>query len=327
MMHSLNNTTRRLEPLVNKTLLRLRPQNVHIFLPLLLVCLWATVGQASSYYTPRDECIHGKDMISEGCYECEAETAPRSPTPSDTSALKVGDDVEVRSMENYEDGVWDKVCTVKLVEISPRTNECVVSAQMLVNGVFVGKAEEWILPDYLVRAVPSYGRGNDMTMAEATAAYGEPEETTRNYNFRRRRLNATKSRRRRLCPHAYMWGDCADCVAQKQETTSAPRARRIRYAGPPCVNDPEICRNRGCTHCNARRFSCAWCKRGNGQGAHADNCSELEAEYTRKYNERHGFTGRRRLAEDNAAPSHGLPAADQLHRRQLAALKARASTN
>jgi len=159
MMHSHTNTSGCLEAVINKTtvrsLLRLRPQNVHILLVLLLG-LWATVGQASSYYTPRyDDCIHGRDMISEGCYECEAETAPRSPTPSDTSALKVGDAVEVRSMENYYDGVWNDVFTVRLVEISPRTNECVVRAQTKVNGVSVGRPEEWILPDYLVRAVPS----------------------------------------------------------------------------------------------------------------------------------------------------------------------------
>merc|ERR1712096_49256 len=49
---------RRLEPLVNKTLLRLRPKNIHIFIALLLG-LWARVGQAN-------KCTHGNPNPS-GC--------------------------------------------------------------------------------------------------------------------------------------------------------------------------------------------------------------------------------------------------------------------
>jgi len=70
MMHSHTNTSGCLEALINKTtvrsLLRLRPQNVHILLVLLLG-LWARVGQAQV-------CPHGKDAVSDPhCRECDAQ--------------------------------------------------------------------------------------------------------------------------------------------------------------------------------------------------------------------------------------------------------------
>jgi len=67
MMHSHTNTSGCLEALINKTtvrsLLRLRPQNVHILLVLLLG-LWARLGQAKV-------CPHGKDDVSDpDCKKC-----------------------------------------------------------------------------------------------------------------------------------------------------------------------------------------------------------------------------------------------------------------
>merc|ERR1711964_941438 len=173
-----------LEALINKTtgrsLLRLRPQNVHGLLVLVLG-LWARVGQAGLFGS---SCKHGKDgKFKHDCYHALVSPYNRiGRTCSDANAhQKLGTTREGERERGFREARLEEAYA------SPRNS----------------RTRQYTTPldNTLVRPLPSRqssGRnsrssnrsGDDMSVAEATEKWGEPEETTRSFSpyGNRRRL-------------------------------------------------------------------------------------------------------------------------------------------
>jgi len=223
-MHLLNNTTRRLEPLVNKTLLRLRPQNVHIFLALLLVSL-CNVGKAT--LIP----ITGRFTVPLAGVPVKVKQQGGSWNDAVTATFTAFSRYDGMCWVKAP-GVWQGEGEIDCGDVrrisnnrsdnrqsysdrgrqSPQSSHSGYSGQSNASTMSsrapaqLTKRDQYLYgqglrtedcheEEYNIarRKQASYGSGYNMTTAEATAAYGEPEVTTRDYNFGRRRLNATKS--------------------------------------------------------------------------------------------------------------------------------------
>jgi len=269
-MHLLNNTTRRLEPLVNKTLLRLRPQNVHIFLALLLVSL-CNVGKAT--LIP----ITGRF------------TVPLAGVP-----------VKVKQ----QGGSWNDAVTATFTAFSRYDGMCWVKAP----GVWQGEGE---IDCGDVRRISnnrsdnrqSYSdRGRQSPQSSHSGYSGQSNASTMSSRARPAQLT-TRDRYLRTAGFPTE-DDYQSYGGQGQQCEARSRSDGMESYIPAGFDDSLICK-----YCDVQ-----------GKGQNPGKCYVRNANGTKGHHwvsEKvwHELYGRRRLAED------------KLHRRQLVALKTRASTN
>jgi hypothetical protein len=303
MMHLLNNTTRRLEPLVNKTLLRLRPKNIHVFIALLLG-LWARVGQAN-------RCTHGNSparcnqMINKGTRELRGETC------SYVYKMGYGNHLQ-HACEDC--GYCTKACPeTTRDEFCNCIDICIGDKVLVLKHLTYG---DWKNPDHTFTAKIKEVQGTACIVTDRDGqtykVHGDqirvlpkqydnaPSHSDQGRQSRQpaqRESTGSTPRSRDVCPHDFTFSerfelrhDCADYDRRRQQKQSNGSG----YEARPCT-----CGD--CTECFDRDPTLGECEAVTPDFSPPTNGS--------------GSWWRRNL----------LPTADKLHRRQLAALKARTS--